>query len=658
MAFQSSSTLYMPIVSPPTPAPSPRLPACDSPSLSYVNEPGYLSRHEFASLPTSLRFQYLSALLADCSPAELLFISTTITPLLRRDFLRDLPPEISLHILNFIDDPQTLVRASRVSRSWNRLLDDEYIWKRMCDVHGYSVPDQLLAIPKQRRDNAEEVHGGMLTSVSASSPYSPGSHGVGKLRHVSSLPYRRHFQYSYTVTANWLHGGKLLQTHRIPAVHQPSPFQRVPLDHPVAALSSAIPTSVALDESWIVIGLANSRIHVFSARTGVLSRTLVGHESGVWAVALVKGSADLPRERDRRTESESSMAEDAFSSGSSGDLNDPLIPPTLRHAVGLDSSMLDKEARRRSSSDVFHSGDSQEGPRVRSPSEKPSDPNGASDGWGQPHALAISAGCDKELRVWDIKSGYCIYILRGHTSTVRCLKVLHGRPIALSGSRDRTIRVWDIQRGRLLRVMEGHEQSVRCLDVFGSRAVSGSYDSTCRLWDIDTGSCLQVLRGHHNQIYSVAFDGVRIASGGLDTSVRVWDAATGDCLALLQGHTALVCQIQLSPTIITTGGADGRVITFAIGSSYAIVQRLIAHDSSVTGLQTDDRFLVTSGNDGRVRLYSYGRDTGRCEYLRELSEPSESVWKIAFTRETCVIMCKRAGKIVMEIWSFKPDELG
>ncbi len=122
---------------------------------------------------------------------------------------------------------------------------------------------------------------------------------------------------------------------------------------------------------------------------------------------------------------------------------------------------------------------------------------------------------------------YCIYILRGHTSTIRCLKVLHGRPIAVSGSRDRTLRVWDIQRGRLLRVLEGHSQSVRCLDACGNRVVSGSYDCTCRVWDVDTGACLHVLRGHFHQIYTVAFDGVRIASGGLDTTVRVWDASTG-----------------------------------------------------------------------------------------------------------------------------------
>ena len=43
-------------------------------------------------------------------------------------------------------------------------------------------------------------------------------------------------------------------------------------------------------------------------------------------------------------------------------------------------------------------------------------------------------------------------------------------------------------------------------------------------------------------------------------------------------------------------------------------------------------------------------------HVRDLSERCESVWKLAYKKGTCAIMCKRAGKTVMEIWTFKPKE--
>lgn len=74
-----------------------------------------------------------------------------------------------------------------------------------------------------------------------------------------------------------------------------------------------------------------------------------------------------------------------------------------------------------------------------------------------------------------------MHVLRGHTSTVRCLRVIDGRPIAVSGSRDATLRVWDIEKGVQINLLAGHDNSVRCIEVSGNKVVSGSYDTTCRV---------------------------------------------------------------------------------------------------------------------------------------------------------------------------------
>ena len=237
-----------------------------------------------------------------------------------------------------------------------------------------------------------------------------------------SFSYRRYFKYSYKTSKslhmiyvtkanvlisvmNWRRNGHLLRAHRVPVVNP----------------DNGVITSVALDADWVVVGLANSRIHVFSAKTGVLSRTLTGHELGVWAVNLVSrggywgddamGSRHKRKERKRRGR-EGRRDEDEVVDGLSSRLAamslpdgppgvDHLVPPSLRTALGLDESI-----------DHSNHGDgtggaeeSDECLETELDPGKRSDDCCATEGWGQPNALVVSGGCDKVLRVWDVKSG-------------------------------------------------------------------------------------------------------------------------------------------------------------------------------------------------------------------------------------------------------------
>lgn len=118
------------------------------------------------------------------------------------------------------------------------------------------------------------------------------------------------------------------------------------------------------------------------------------------------------------------------------------VPSSLRIALGLnpdnDSNDVDNKKyeekergdwgdqdwEQRSGCDVFdedaevddHNMDSEGSPddtsrpRSRYPG-KPSGVSGSSEGWGQPGALVVSGGCDKSVRVWDIRSGCVRYFL-------------------------------------------------------------------------------------------------------------------------------------------------------------------------------------------------------------------------------------------------------
>ncbi|KAI8344678.1 WD40-repeat-containing domain protein [Chlamydoabsidia padenii] len=466
----------------------------------------------FQQLDPQQKQVFFNELINCCNNTQLTYLNSLIVPRLKIDILKELPIEISLHVLSFIDDPKTLARAACVSTFWNSLLQDEATWKSLCTKHQY-----------QRRNSS--ICGGELLA--------PPTHRL-------NFSYRQHFKRKYNIASTWAHGGRIKVVDDV-------------------FVGDTLVTSLQFDDKYIVVGCDNHRIEVFDTQTTRRIRTLEGHEGGVWALQF-KG----------------------------GDKYDP--------------------AR-----------------------------------------TLVSGGCDRDVRVWDLDTGERRHILRGHTSTVRCIKMKDKRTV-VTGSRDCTIRVWDIERGALVHLLLGHQHSVRCLEIHGNTVVSGSYDSTARIWSLQTGRCLHVLSGHQSQIYAIAYDGQKVATGSLDYTIKVWSSETGQCLATLQGHTSLVGQLQLSGTTLISGGSDGCLRVWSM-TTYECLQQISAHDNSVTCLQFDDRRMLSCGNDGKVRLWDL--KSGRL--IRNFTTPGKTVWKLQFN-DTKAVVLKQLERperhTVMEVHDF------
>ncbi|KAI8089838.1 WD40-repeat-containing domain protein [Halteromyces radiatus] len=481
---------------------------CNDAQLEHIHQ----LKTSFQQLDPQQKQFFLYEIINCCNSTQLTYLNNLIAPRLKIDFMKELPIEISLHVLSFIDDPKTLARAACVSTFWNSLLRDEATWKSLCMKHQY-----------QRRNS--NICGGELLA--------PPTQRL-------NFSYRQYFKRKYNIAATWAHGGRVKIVDDV-------------------FVGNALVTSLQFDNKYIVVGCDNHRIEVFDTQTARKVRTLEGHEGGVWALQF-KG----------------------------GDKYDP-------------------------------------------------------------ERTLVSGGCDRDVRVWDLDTGRLRHVLRGHTSTVRCLKMKDKRT-AVTGSRDMTIRIWDIERGILLHVLLGHQHSVRCLEIHGNTVVSGSYDATARIWDIRTGRCLHVLDGHQSQIYAIVFDGHKVVTGSLDYTIKVWSAETGQCLATLQGHTSLVGQLQLTGSTLVSGGSDGCLRVWDL-QHYECIQQISAHDNSVTCLQFDDRRMLSAGNDGRVKLW----DIKLGRLIRNFSTPGKTVWKLQFNDTKAVVLKQREHPelhTVMEVHDF------
>lgn len=57
----------------------------------------------------------------------------------------------------------------------------------------------------------------------------------------------------------------------------------------------------------------------------------------------------------------------------------------------------------------------------------------------------VSCSSDKSVIVWDVSTGQPLRRLRGHASTVTCVKFNEESTVAVSGSLDNTVMCWDVK---------------------------------------------------------------------------------------------------------------------------------------------------------------------------------------------------------------------
>lgn len=72
----------------------------------------------------------------------------------------------------------------------------------------------------------------------------------------------------------------------------------------------------------------------------------------------------------------------------------------------------------------------------------------------------FSAGCDKQVKCWDVKKNEVIHSFQGHLSGVYCLAFHPTHDILFIGGRDCVCRVWDIRSKIQVHALTGHNNTV------------------------------------------------------------------------------------------------------------------------------------------------------------------------------------------------------
>lgn len=601
----------------------------------------------FAAMPSEMKTLMMYQFLRFCPRKTLHFVANTVNPALKCDFLDQLPLELSLHIVSFLDR-RDLCKAAQVSKQWRSIIDsNETGWKELFDYDGFVLPTgELDRAIKQgwgwqdpygpdacEEDISLKREGEEFIAESKKiepGPFRKGRSAASKRKRVprdmnSERVKRRAVAHEFAdkaqgMLAKYPHGAKSHKTEgplsaaNAAAIAVPNPNRGLPslqklhlfkslyrrhymlqnswMSGKVAPHHFAFPahpahviTCLQFDDDKILTGSDDTLIQVYDTKTGQLRKKLEGHEGGVWALQY-EGN------------------------------------------------------------------------------------------------ILVSGSTDRSVRVWDIEKGLCTQVFHGHTSTVRCLQILMpemtGRyedgkvvmvpekPLIITGSRDSQLRVWRlpeqgskryIQTGPpandadcpyFVRVLTGHGHSVRAIAAHQDTLVSGSYDNTVRVWKISTGETLHRLVGHAMKVYSVVLDHKRgrCISGSMDQFVKIWSLETGACLFTLEGHTSLVGLLDLRDERLVSAAADSTLRIWDPETGQC-KSTLSAHTGAITCFQHDGQKVI-SGSDRTLKLWNI--KTGEC--IKDLLTDLSGVWQVKFDERRCVAAVQRDSLTYVEVLDF------
>jgi len=142
----------------------------------------------------------------------------------------------------------------------------------------------------------------------------------------------------------------------------------------------------------------------------------------------------------------------------------------------------------------------------------------------------ITCADDGKVKVWDVRSGFCVVTFTEHSSGVTaCEFATQKSSVLFTASLDGSVRAWDLIRYRNFRTFTAPQRtSFSCLavDPSGEVVCAGSHDTDkIYVWSVQTGQLLDQLAGHEGPISSLSFsaDGSTLVSGSWDNTVRIWN---------------------------------------------------------------------------------------------------------------------------------------
>ena len=186
--------------------------------------------------------------------------------------------------------------------------------------------------------------------------------------------------------------------------------------------------------------------------------------------------------------------------------------------------------------------------------------------WRDTSSLA-SASLDRDIILWDLRTGTPRQRLKGHSRGVSSLCFLDDKQTLVSTGVDQNVRVWDLMTGELIRslnnhTLPAHDLALRPHETGLPMVVSVSDDQTVRLWQPTIGRMVKFARLNAVPL-NVAWlnSGSRIAAACADGAIRLVDPDSVEVTGEIQVLNGWAYALAVHPTdgSVVVGGSDAQL---------------------------------------------------------------------------------------------------
>ena len=240
----------------------------------------------------------------------------------------------------------------------------------------------------------------------------------------------------------------------------------------------------------------------------------------------------------------------------------------------------------------------------------------------------VTAGADRQLKVWRLEDGEALCQLSHPGGSVQDMEV--GRERIVTASANRSLYVHQVETGsggevrlRTVLRLRGHTRAVTCLHCEADLVLSGALDKTVRLWSVSRAQQTAVLTGHFLKVSDVKLSHPLAVSVSWDGTLRLWDLKTNTCIRTIE-HRLHLERVSLCGRWLVTSDEDSTVFVFSLAAARSQelpqvigvgsearrevgVRCLNTYSGDIVDIKVEDGALLTLINTGDTKETIQGR---------------------------------------------------